>query len=125
MKSRRVLSVLTLVVFLLSIYSVFFVQQAAADENIYESEDNFMVTSAPGDDYCTIDRYTGSSTEVIVPDTIGSKKVKYIGPNAFFGLTTVHSVSLPYTVDQVMMSAFKMCNQLTADIPFEIITLNY
>ena len=60
---------------------------------------------------CHITRYTGSETDVTVPDSIGGKPVRRIGVHAFSG-SDVYRVTLPPTLERICTEAFADCPHL-------------
>jgi len=59
----------------------------------------------------TITGYTGKDLEVVIPDTIDNRPVKYIGNNAFEGYDMT-SVYVPEGVEMIHKYAFEDCNML-------------
>ena len=68
-------------------------------------------------EYITLVRYIGSSTEVIIPEFIEHKgeniPVTTIGGNAFDGCSSLTSVVIPNSVTTIGSFAFSGCNNLT------------
>ncbi|WP_019639838.1 leucine-rich repeat protein [Paenibacillus fonticola] len=64
------------------------------------------------DDTVTITGYTGSDTDVLIPDTIDGKDVTVIGEDAFSGKQLI-TVELPYSVTNIGKQAFS-ANDLTS-----------
>lgn len=73
-------------------------------------------TTSPENNYGTsggvITEYTGSETNVSIPQSIGGNKVTAIGAGAFAGNTEIKSVSLPSGVTQIGQEAFADCTLL-------------
>lgn len=84
-----------------------------------------------------ITRYIGSSTETVIPSSVGEYTVTSIKNDAFSLNTSVQSVEIPETVVAIGETAFQGCNDLTIrgyensyaktyandnSIPFELIT---
>ncbi|MBR1476236.1 MAG: leucine-rich repeat protein [Muribaculaceae bacterium] len=74
--------------------------------------------------------YTGSPTSITIPgycfDSSTQKyyKVKTIGPNAFFGKTSIQRVTIQYGVEDIHQYAFNGCTSLnTVDLPSSIKSL--
>ena len=57
-------------------------------------------------------KYTGGSTSVQVPETIGGKSVKSIGAGAFGRNSDLESVSIPQSVTALQYGAFDSCSSL-------------
>lgn len=71
----------------------------------------------------TITKYTGSATDVVIPDTIEDVPVKKIGFLSFEAKFDVVSVILPETTEVIGEGAFMDCSSLTSiNIP-ESVTL--
>lgn len=64
-------------------------------------------------DYVEITAYIGSGAVVTVPESYENTAVVSIGKNAFYGNTTVTSVTLPKTVLNIANKAFAKCEALT------------
>lgn len=59
-----------------------------------------------------ITKYTGSDSNVVIPDTLGGKTVVDISDNAFQGCTSLKSVTIPISVTSIGKSAFSDCTSL-------------
>ena len=84
--------------------SIFDVNGAASPEGFEYSVD--------GSGYVTITGYTGTN-EVVIPDTIDGRSVKYIGGSAFENKTSITSITIPNSVTMIHGSAFEGCTALT------------
>lgn len=62
----------------------------------------------------TITNYTGAGGNVIIPSVMGGRPVTAIGTNAFYGLTTLTSVTIPSGVSLIANGAFQNCTNLTS-----------
>ena len=60
-------------------------------------------------DYVVIDKYTGSSSEVSIPEYINDKPVKIIGERAFFE-TNIEKVVLPKSITELSPLSFGRCS---------------
>ncbi len=65
------------------------------------------------DGTATIEGYNGSSTELIIPDTIDGCTVTDIGWAAFRGNTNLTSVVIPEGITQIGSQAFRNCTNLS------------
>ena len=62
----------------------------------------------------TITGYNGLDTEVVIPDKIDGLPVTAIGSKAFYGNTTIYSVTIPSTVLSIGSEAFCGCTGLNS-----------
>ena len=81
-----------------------------------------------GNEYITLVRYIGSSTEVIIPEFIEHKgeniPVTTVGNGAFYGCNNLTSVVIPNSVTTIGNGAFYGCNNLTSVvIPNSVTTI--
>ena len=115
MKAKRIFSVILAAALILTLYSALFAQHVSAEETLVtEPEENFTVKSYGGDDdpFCYITGYSGNSADLVIPDTIGGKKVVEISDDVFKENYTLTSVSLPSTLYVVGNDAFEGCYSL-------------
>jgi hypothetical protein len=61
----------------------------------------------------TIAGYSGTSTEVIIPETINGHSVTSIGERAFWKCNSLTSIEIPSSVTSIGERAFWNCNNLT------------
>lgn len=96
------------------------------------ANNGIMLTSTAGDfDYTVIDStyaqitgYNGSAADVVIPSTIDGYTVTSIGKNAFYGKSSIASVSLPDTLTTIHTSAFEKCTSLGSIVlPDSVTTL--
>ncbi len=72
--------------------------------------------------YCITSLYRGSSTDIIVPTTLGGYPVKIIGDHTFENKSFIHSVEVPDGVVAIGKQAFFMCISLrTVIVPEGVI----
>ena len=57
--------------------------------------------------------YNGSSSSVLIPDTVEGMKVTEIGEGAFENNTTLESIDLPDSITVIGKRAFKGCSNLS------------
>lgn len=82
-------------------------------EGSIEEDYNFTVNEDGST--VTITKWTGSGSEVEVPETLDGKTVTVIGPWAFAQIERITKVTLPDTVTEIGDSAFNGCTAL-ADV---------
>ena len=76
------------------------------------------------DNTCRIDGYTGTATELTIPETIEGYPVTAIGVTAFSRMDKLESVTLPDGVLTISQYAFQKCTALkTVDLGNSLITV--
>ena len=80
---------------------------ASADDHV--SGD---ITYAETEKGVTITGYTGTASNLTIPEAIGGKPVISIGKKAFFSKTELVSVKLPHTMKEIGDEAFRGCTCL-------------
>ena len=92
----------------------------------------FAATTSDGFEYSisngevTITGYTGTVTELVVPETIGSCSVTTIGDDAFFWCESLVSITLPESVTSIGDCAFFNCTNLVSiDIPDGVTSISF
>ena len=80
------------------------------DANPAASDEDFDYTS--GDGPAIITKYTGSATNIVIPETLGGKPVVAIQESAFMGNSAITSVSLPESITRIGSNAFNGCSGL-------------
>ena len=78
-----------------------------------------MIFKYDEDGYYVLTEYTGSATEVVIPDTYdddehGELPIKEIGYSVFGDNTTLTSITIPDNVTSIGSSAFYKCSGLTS-----------
>ena len=108
---------------------------AVSEELMLEAgqfEENVMAVANAASDFeysisnneCTITGYTGSATEVVIPDTIADAKVTKIGDDAFHECSSMTSITIPDSVTSIGNEAFCDCYNLTSiSIPDEVTSI--
>ena len=75
-------------------------------------------------DKLTIIGYTGTLTELTVPETINGKTVTAIGDGTFMSHTTLKKVTLPDTITEIGYNGFAYCRPLESiNIPSGVTTI--
>ncbi len=104
---------LSLILSLLMIFSAFTVLAGAKAE----AKTDFTYDLLE-DGTVKITKYTGTEKDVVIPETIGGKKVTEIGRRAFVGQKTITSVKIPNGVKKIGYDAFYDAHALkTIEIP--------
>lgn len=85
-------------------------QMTAQAQELTAGDFSYTVRS---DGTAEITDYTGTATEVVIPDTIDGYTVAFIGVAAFYGCTDLVSVTIPDSVTSIGDSAFSDCSVLT------------
>ena len=74
----------------------------------------------------TIAGYSGTSTEVIIPETINGHSVTSIGEGAFSDCSSLTSIEIPNSVTSIGSSAFYYCSSLTSIvIPSSVTSIGF
>ena len=66
------------------------------------------------DGACEITKYKGTQSNLVIPETLDGRAVRYIGEDAFFGNDHLKSVKIPGNVQRIGDWAFASCNSLTS-----------
>lgn len=77
-----------------------------------ETTDGFTYSNSGSN--ATITGYTGSATEITIPETVDGYTVVSIGNYSFQNKTTITSVTIPNSVTSIGYSAFKGCTALSS-----------
>lgn len=78
------------------------------------SEEDFTYEVSEDGASVTVTGYTASGLDVTVPDTIAGLPVKAIGSNAFDGMYSLTSITLPSGLETIASCAFRSCAGITA-----------
>ena len=100
-------------------------QQAMTIElpvRVAASESGFTYTVTDGS--ATITGYTGTATELVIPDEIDGYPVTYIENGAFRGNTSITHVTLPETLQYIGSGSFSGCTGLlTLTLPDSVLMI--
>ena len=107
MKTKNIVSIVIALVMLLSVISVAPISVSAATSGDYEYE-------ILDDGTAEITEYSGSATELEIPDTLGGYTVTSIGEYAFSWSENLTSVTIPDSIINISLGAFGYCVSLTS-----------
>ena len=85
-----------------------------ADEMQYSVGNSTYSYVIKDDGTVTITRYSGTDTDIVIPQSIDGKMVTSIGRDAFEGCSGLTSISIPEGVTRIGYSAFEGCSGLTS-----------
>ena len=96
--------------------------QQIVPEALPEPEPEIILTDTEGDysytvssdNTATITGYSGTDTELVIPDTLGGYPVTGIGAYAFSGCSSLESIEIPDTVTNIGGHAFQNCTSLSS-----------
>ena len=95
----------------------------AEEEPTQYTSGDYRYTLQP-DETATIAKYTGSASELSIPDTLDGHAVTAIGDKAFASCRFLMSVTIPDGVTAIGDSAFRWCDSLTSvTIPERVTTI--
>ncbi len=119
---KRFLSIILSVIIIVGVIPAIDITAFAATTGT--TADGFEYEIADGE--VTITDYTGSATEVVIPETIEGYPVTLIGAWSFYDYTSLTVVTIPDSVTHISHYAFRGCNNLTSvTIPRNLATINY
>ena len=82
------------------------------------------LTYAIYSDHVEISGFTGSEANIVIPEKIADLPVTAIGFGAFYGLSSLKSITLPDSLTVIDTAAFYNCSSLTGvDIPASVTTI--
>ena len=74
----------------------------------------YAVCEIDGNKYITITGYDGENTSIEIPESINGIQVTTIAPYAFYGCTSLTSITIPRSVTSIGDLAFERCSSLTS-----------
>ena len=77
------------------------------------NETEIEITPDTSGNGVVIDDYTGSGSNIVIPDTVGGQPVTSIGSSVFENNQNITTVTIPETVTKIDASAFNGCSNLT------------
>ena len=86
--------------------------EISADSSVGYNENGFTYYIDFYDSTARIVDYNGTSTDLVIPSTLGGSKVVCIGSSAFKNNTNLTSVTIPDTVTTIENSAFSGCSNI-------------
>ena len=98
---------------------------AAEEEPTQYTSGDYRYTLQP-DGTAAIVKYTGSASELSIPDTLDGHAVTAIGNSAFYSCGSLTSVTIPDGVTSIGDEAFSSCKSLTSiSIPDGVTSIGY
>ena len=117
---KRILSLVLTLVMLLSVSPLGALNLTASAETLTDGDFEYSVVN----NEATITDYTGSATNLTIPDILGGNKVTHIGDSAFAFCTALQSIEIPDSVTTIGGEAFWHCAALTSiTIPDSVTTI--
>ena len=102
---KKFVSLLLTAVMMLSLipFSIFSVSAAETDAQ------GVQYTLSEDQTYYIVSRYSGTETDIVIPETFNELPVKGIGKNAFYYCINIVSISIGKSVESIGESAFLWC----------------
>ena len=79
--------------------------------------DNGLVLTLKNGGY-EVTYYTGTDTEVVIPESYAGKRVTSIGYRAFYGCDSLTSITIPNSVTRICKSAFSLQQRFDLSVTF-------
>lgn len=118
---KKILFLFTVVVVVVLMFAMSTTASAASYEDTYGT---WSYTDI-GLGRAIITGYTGVGGDVVIPSEVNGLAVTEIYNRAFYGKTTITSISIPSSVNEIGMSAFNMCSNLgSIVIPSSVTLIN-
>ena len=115
-----------LFVLLFMMISIIWQAEEGKAEDLVSGDFKYMVNEDTEEETITITGYTGTDSNVVIPEEIDGKKVVKLGSIAFFGNQYLTAVTIPSTVTAIGYVAFANCKKLTTvSLPSELKMIDY
>ncbi len=116
---KKILTLFICITLLVGVVSIGNIAVGAGSTSDYDTE-------VLSDGTVKITGYHGTDRAVVIPETIGGRKVTIIGESAFFGNNTIESVAISNYVTEIQENAFGDCLALeSAVLGNSVTTLGY
>lgn len=115
-----------LFVLLFMMISIIWQAEEGKAEDLLSGDFKYVVNEDTEEETITITGYTGTDSNVVIPEEIDGKKVVKLGSIAFFGNQYLTAVTIPSTVTAIGPAAFANCKKLTTvSLPSELKMIDY
>lgn len=115
-----------LFVLLFMMISIIWQAEEGKAEDLVSGDFKYMVNEDTEEETITITGYTGTDSNVVIPEKIDGKKVVKLGSRAFFKNQYLTAVTIPSTVTAIGHVAFTNCKKLTTvSLPSELKMIDY
>lgn len=86
---------------------------AVAGKPVLNVDGDWSYEPNPDGVSCTVTKYAGTDTEIVIPAEMNGYKVQELGTDLFSGKTTITSVTVPEGVTVIGRNVFSGCTKLT------------
>ena len=131
-KAKRLTAVILCALMAVSAFSAVPVSAATVGNETTAVSTNEILTSSDfkfyvlDDGTLELERYYGHDAELVIPDTIDGKAVTSIGDDAFWGCTSLTSITIPDSVTSIGDRAFWACLSLSSiNIPDSVTSIGF
>ena len=102
-----------LFVLLFMMISIIWQAEEGKAEDLLSGDFKYVVNEDTEEETITITGYTGTDSNVVIPEEIDGKKVVKLGSRAFVANQYLTAVTIPSTVTAIGSAAFANCKNLT------------